>query len=123
MYIHTNGLTKQLNTPFQVGKQNAAEAIPLVMEPLSAFYNSPLVVLDFQSLYPSVMIAYNLCYSTALGRVQSFQGTNKFGVSDLELPAGLLEKLQGHIHSMYHDLLSVQRCSFINQLHRMVLYM
>jgi DNA polymerase zeta len=70
------------------------------MEPLSAFYNSPLVVLDFQSLYPSVMIAYNLCYSTALGRVQSFQGNNKFGVSELELPAGLLEKLQGHIHGM-----------------------
>lgn len=45
----------------QVGKQNAAECMPLIMEPLSAFYNSPLVVLDFQSLYPSVMIAYNYC--------------------------------------------------------------
>ena len=26
------------------------------MEPQSAFYNSPLVVLDFQSLYPSIMV-------------------------------------------------------------------
>lgn len=33
------------------------------MEPLSAFYKGPLLVLDFQSLYPSVMIAYNYCYS------------------------------------------------------------
>jgi DNA polymerase elongation subunit (family B) len=33
------------------------------MEPQSAFYKGPLVVLDFQSLYPSVMIAYNYCYS------------------------------------------------------------
>lgn len=33
------------------------------MEPKSGFYKSPLIVLDFQSLYPSVMIAHNYCYS------------------------------------------------------------
>lgn len=42
---------------------------PLVLEPLSAFYWWPVVVLDFQSLYPSVIIGYNLCYSTCLGRI------------------------------------------------------
>jgi DNA polymerase elongation subunit (family B) len=40
----------------QVGQQNALECLPLVMEPQSDFYTSPLLVLDFQSLYPSVMI-------------------------------------------------------------------
>lgn len=44
----------------QVGKQNAAECLPLIMEPQSAFYKGPLLVLDFQSLYPSIMIAYNI---------------------------------------------------------------
>ena len=29
------------------------EAMPLVMEPESRFYADPVVVLDFQSLYPS----------------------------------------------------------------------
>lgn len=53
----------------QVGRQNAIYATPLILEPMAAFYSSPLVVLDFQSLYPSVMIAYNLCYTTCLGRV------------------------------------------------------
>ncbi|GAW03631.1 DNA polymerase zeta catalytic subunit [Lentinula edodes] len=81
-----------------VGKQNAAECIPLIMEPQSALYTSPLVVLDFQSLYPSLMISQNMCYSTCLGRVMDFQGRNKFGVVDLDRPSGLLEKLKDHIN-------------------------
>lgn len=32
------------------------------MEPITQFYSSPMVVLDFQSLYPSIMIAYNYWY-------------------------------------------------------------
>ena len=71
--------------------------MPLIMEPLSAFYNSPLVVLDFQSLYPSVMVAYNYCYSTCLGRVASFKGQYKFGVAETNLPPGLLATLEDHI--------------------------
>jgi hypothetical protein len=54
----------------QVGGQPAMEAIPLVMEPESRFYHEPVVVLDFQSLYPSIVIAYNLCFSTCLGSPQ-----------------------------------------------------
>lgn len=87
---------------YQVGKQNGAECMPLIMEPQSAFYSSPLLVLDFQSLYPSLMIAYNYCYSTCLGRVSDFQGRNQFGVvDDLKLPPNLLEKLQSHITGAY----------------------
>lgn len=63
----------------QVAEQNAAECLPLIMEPQSAFYKGPLLVLDFQSLYPSVMVAYNICYSTCLGRVARFDGREKFG--------------------------------------------
>uniref|UniRef100_A0A8R7PAS2 DNA polymerase n=2 Tax=Triticum urartu TaxID=4572 RepID=A0A8R7PAS2_TRIUA len=53
----------------QVASQPAMECMPLVMEPESAFYSDPVLVLDFQSLYPSMIIAYNLCYSTCLGKV------------------------------------------------------
>ncbi|PWN52328.1 putative catalytic subunit of DNA polymerase zeta UPR-1 [Violaceomyces palustris] len=92
----------------QVGKQNAAECLPLIMEPQSAFYKGPLLVLDFQSLYPSIMIAYNICYSTCLGRVSSFKGASKFGVSELELPKGLLSVLKDHVNISANGLLFVK---------------
>lgn len=82
----------------QVGGQNALECLPLVMEPQSAFYSSPLLVLDFQSLYPSVMIAYNLCYSTFLGRIVNWRGMNKMGFTEYKRHQRLLELLKDHIN-------------------------
>ncbi|KAJ6114818.1 hypothetical protein N7486_000596 [Penicillium sp. IBT 16267x] len=82
----------------QVGQQNALECLPLVMEPQSDFYTGPLVVLDFQSLYPSVMIAYNYCYSTFLGRAASWRGRDKMGFLDYERQPRLLELLKDKIN-------------------------
>lgn len=82
----------------QVGQQNALECLPLVMEPQSAFYNSPLLVLDFQSLYPSVMIAYNYCYSTFLGRVVSWRGQNKMGFTEYQRQQRILELIKDEIN-------------------------
>ncbi|KAG8166676.1 hypothetical protein KVR01_002365 [Diaporthe batatas] len=82
----------------QVGGQNALESLPLVMEPQSDFYSSPLLVLDFQSLYPSVMIAYNLCYSTFLGRIVNWRGTSKMGFIEYRRQERLLELLQSYIN-------------------------
>ncbi|KFY58978.1 hypothetical protein V496_05878 [Pseudogymnoascus sp. VKM F-4515 (FW-2607)] len=83
----------------QVGTQNALECLPLVMEPQSAFYTSPLLVLDFQSLYPSVMIAYNYCYSTFLGRIVNWRGgTGKMGFTEYKRQDRLLELLKDFIN-------------------------
>ncbi|OBT64526.1 hypothetical protein VE03_05323 [Pseudogymnoascus sp. 23342-1-I1] len=83
----------------QVGAQNALECLPLVMEPQSAFYTSPLLVLDFQSLYPSVMIAYNYCYSTFLGRIVNWRGgTGKMGFTEYKRQDLLLELLKDFIN-------------------------
>ncbi|XP_065340551.1 DNA polymerase delta catalytic subunit [Cloeon dipterum] len=35
-----------------------------VIEPLKGYYKQPIVTLDFSSLYPSIMMAHNLCYTT-----------------------------------------------------------
>ncbi|KAF2090449.1 hypothetical protein K490DRAFT_35841 [Saccharata proteae CBS 121410] len=92
----------------QVGQQNALECLPLVMEPQSAFYNSPLLVLDFQSLYPSVMIAYNYCYSTYLGRIVSWRGQNKMGFTDFKREPGLLELVKDYINIAPNGIMYVK---------------
>lgn len=77
----------------QVGRQPAMECIPLVMEPESTMYSDPVIVLDYQSLYPSQIIAYNLCFCTCLGRpihAKSTAQEQKLGASVLSLPAGTL---------------------------------
>ena len=83
----------------QVARQPAMEALPLVMEPESRFYADPVIVLDFQSLYPSIVIAYNLCFSTCIGRPQNAAADAsddtcagpQLGCSTLNLPAGTLQ--------------------------------
>ncbi|GAX78824.1 hypothetical protein CEUSTIGMA_g6261.t1 [Chlamydomonas eustigma] len=35
-----------------------------VLEPKTGYYDKPVATLDFASLYPSIMMAHNLCYTT-----------------------------------------------------------
>ena len=39
-----------------------------VIEPSRGFYDVPIATLDFASLYPSIMMAHNLCYTTLLDK-------------------------------------------------------
>ncbi|KAF7308685.1 DNA polymerase [Mycena chlorophos] len=39
-----------------------------VIEPKKGYYDAPIATLDFSSLYPSIMMAHNLCYTTLLDR-------------------------------------------------------
>lgn len=34
------------------------------------FYQEPIATLDFASLYPSIMMAHNLCYTTLINANQ-----------------------------------------------------
>ncbi|KAL0967344.1 hypothetical protein UPYG_G00251070 [Umbra pygmaea] len=83
----------------QRAQQRAAQCIPLVMEPESRFYSNSVVVLDFQSLYPSIVIAYNYCYSTCLGHVDSLGTPDeyKFGCTSLRVPPDLLYELRNDL--------------------------
>lgn len=65
------------------------------MEPESKFYTDPVAILDFQSLYPSVIIGFNICFTTCLGRIELIgkEGCFKFGCSSLFLPDSLVKSL------------------------------
>lgn len=93
----------------QVGGQNALECLPLVMEPRSNFYTSPLLVMDFQSLYPSTMIAYNYCYSTFLGRIVNWRGSSKMGFTEYRRQRRLLELLKDHINITPNGMMFVKQ--------------
>lgn len=77
----------------------APEYLPLILEPHSRLYTDPLIVLDFQSLYPSMIIAYNYCFSTCLGRVELLGKYVDCGLHIIykEYPLQISLKL-GHIH-------------------------
>uniref|UniRef100_A0A8P4G7U9 DNA polymerase zeta catalytic subunit n=1 Tax=Dicentrarchus labrax TaxID=13489 RepID=A0A8P4G7U9_DICLA len=83
----------------QRAQQRAPQCIPLVMEPESRFYSNSVIVLDFQSLYPSIVIAYNYCYSTCLGHVDSLGTPDefRFGCTSLRVPPELLYQLRNDI--------------------------
>ncbi|KAL6779570.1 POLZ1 [Auxenochlorella protothecoides x Auxenochlorella symbiontica] len=91
---HTQNFLALAPSKEQVARQPAMEIIPLVMEPESRFYADPVIVLDFQSLYPSMIIAYNLCYSTCIGRVAHAAAPAdkpiRLGCSEYALPHGTL---------------------------------
>jgi DNA polymerase zeta len=55
----------------QLKSQISQQYIPYVQEPPKNIFYSPVVVLDFQSLYPSIMIGYNICYNTCLGKLRT----------------------------------------------------
>ena len=51
-----------------------------VIEPSRGFYDVPIATLDFASLYPSIMMAHNLCYTTLLDKTS----IDRFGLVEGE---------------------------------------
>lgn len=59
-----------------------------VIEPTRGFYLEPVATLDFSSLYPSIMVAHNMCYTTLIpeDRVKKYK---KKKVKMTETPTGV----------------------------------
>ncbi|MCO5575689.1 hypothetical protein L7F22_029493 [Adiantum nelumboides] len=57
---------KSLLVPNIKGQASSQETFEgaIVLEAKAGFYEKPIATLDFASLYPSIMMAYNLCYCT-----------------------------------------------------------
>lgn len=92
----------------QRAHMRAPEYIPLILEPKSRFYADPVIVLDFQSLYPTIIIAYNYCFSTCLGRVEYLEKNSsqpfEFGAYQLRVSP---QKLKYYLDN---DLVNISPC-------------
>ena len=85
-----------------------------VIDPIRGFYNHPIATLDFASLYPSIMMAHNLCYSTLL---HSHSDANKYNLVEGEdyekTPSGDLfvkkAKKEGLLPRILNELLSERK--------------
>ncbi|CAA9987265.1 DNA polymerase zeta catalytic subunit, putative [Plasmodium knowlesi strain H] len=62
-----NGFLMYSPSKKEIMEQRPILHVPLVLQPKSSINFFPLMVFDFQSLYPSILIAFNICYSTCLG--------------------------------------------------------
>lgn len=77
----------------------------IVIDAKSGFYTDPVATLDFASLYPSIMLAHNLCYSTycekGSKRVEGVQyETHKISANEeytfaLNVPGVITQMLKG----------------------------
>lgn len=60
-----------------------------VIEPVKGYYDQPIATLDFSSLYPSIMMAHNLCYTTLLNP-NTIQKENLTPEQFIKTPSGNL---------------------------------
>ena len=84
-----------------------------VLPPEKGFHTDPIVTLDFSSLYPSIMIAHNLCYSTLLK--QGDEKKLKEGEDFTRAPSGecfVTEKIRkGILPTILEELLAARKAA------------
>lgn len=84
-----------------------------VLEPRAGYYDKPITTLDFASLYPSIMMAHNLCYTTLLQKATIDRLNLKKDEDYILTPNGNYfvksAKRKGLLPTVLEDLLSARK--------------
>ncbi len=112
--------------PFYKATQSQAENHfegATVLQPLSNYYKIPVITLDFNSLYPSIIQRYNLCHSTIL-LPEHANNPEKYGLREEDIernnvtgqPLAFLKKskLPGILPEILASLLSARKAAKID---------
>lgn len=78
------------------GKKKPAYAGGLVLEPKKGFYDKFVILLDFNSLYPSIIQEYNICFTTVEREIVDGGSDNDIAipaVPDKGIEQGLLPRI------------------------------
>lgn len=78
-----------------------------VMDPIKGFYSSPISVLDFSSLYPSIMIVNNLCYTTLIEKKEALRVLEDKNqeIYDSSIKSSFSRMIDGEVFSQDDDTL------------------
>lgn len=83
-----------------------------VIDPIKGFYDLPIATLDFASLYPSIMMAHNLCYTTLVDPSE-FEGMNLLPDQYIKTPSNDIfvtkSVRRGILPVILEDLLSARK--------------
>ncbi|KAG9233014.1 DNA polymerase family B-domain-containing protein [Amylocarpus encephaloides] len=84
-----------------------------VIEPTRGYYNVPIATLDFASLYPSIMQAHNLCYTTLLSKTDVKTLNLEKDKDYIVTPNGdmfvTVERRKGLLSQILEELLSARK--------------
>ena len=65
-----------------------------------------IAVLDFKSMYPSIMIGHNICYTTRIDPAQPAPGEGRYHTSPIESKFRLAEDRKGMVPTLLEDLMA-----------------
>uniref|UniRef100_A0A915DAH8 DNA polymerase n=1 Tax=Ditylenchus dipsaci TaxID=166011 RepID=A0A915DAH8_9BILA len=93
------------------GSDNESYEGATVIDPIKGYYEQPIATLDFASLYPSIMIGHNLCYTTLISKAAAKDLIE--GVDYVRTPSNDLfvspARRKGLLPEVLEDLLSARK--------------